>query len=100
MRIHFLLVKDLLKGGGVETYTRGVGSRLVKRGHKVTVYSTGGENGTPSTWEGMDVVWLPKVRPYWAENFCGAAMAAYKEMRTASAEIVHLHSVAAGSMAS
>src|ERR1700722_15979693 len=99
MRIHFLLVKDLFKGGGVETYTRGVGSRLVKRGHEVTVYSTGGDEDAPSTWEGMKVVWLPKVRPYWAEKFCGALMAAYMELVTESPDIIHLHSVAAGAMA-
>jgi glycosyltransferase involved in cell wall biosynthesis len=99
MKIHFLLVKDLLKGGGVETYTRGVGRRLISRGHEVTVYSTGGDDNMPSTWEGMKVVWLPKVRPYWAEKFCGAAMAAYVEMRSDSPDVVHLHSVAAGAMA-
>jgi glycosyltransferase involved in cell wall biosynthesis len=99
MKIHFLLTKDLLKGGGVETYTRGVGRTLISRGHEVTVYSTGGGDEQPLTCEGMKVVWLPKIRPYWAEKFCGAAMAAYMEMRADTPDIVHLHSVAAGAMA-
>ena len=29
MRIHFLVAKDILGGGGIETYTREVGPRLV-----------------------------------------------------------------------
>ena len=99
MRIHFLLVKDLFKGGGIETYTRGVGSRLVQRGHQVTVYSTGGDAAAPSTWEGMKIVWLPRMRPYWTEKFFGALVAAYYEMTRESPDIVHLHSVAAGAMA-
>jgi glycosyltransferase involved in cell wall biosynthesis len=99
MRIHFLLVKDLFKGGGIETYTRGVARRLVRRGHEVTVYSTGGDRHSPSAWEGMKIVWLPKITPYWAEKFCGAIMAAYMECTTDSPDVVHLHSVAAGSMA-
>src|SRR5580698_9473737 len=99
MRIHFLLVKDLFKGGGIETYTRGVARRLVRRGHEVTVYSTGGDKHSLSAWEGIKIVWLPKITPYWAEKFCGAVMAAYMECTTDSPDVVHLHSVAAGSMA-
>lgn len=99
MRIHFLVVKDLFKGGGVETYTRGVGRRLVERGHDVTVYSTGSNGDAPSTWEGMKVVWVPRTRPYWTEKFAGAAIAGYMEARANRADVIHLHSVAAGAMA-
>jgi glycosyltransferase involved in cell wall biosynthesis len=99
MKIHFLLVKDFFKGGGIEAYTRAVGSQLVKRGHEVTVYSTGTREGAPSSWEGINIVWLPKTRPYWAEKFCGALMASYMELNSGNPDIVHLHSVAAGAMA-
>src|ERR1019366_10685960 len=99
MRIHFLLAKDLLAGGGIETYTREVGPRLAARGHEVTVYSTRGEGQALASWRGMRIVWLPKVKPYWAEKFCGAAMATYKEFMTDSSDIIHMHSVAAGTMA-
>lgn len=99
MRIHFLMAKDILAGGGIETYTREVGPRLVARGHEVTVYSTRGEGQTQASLHGMRIVWLPKVKPYWAEKFCGAAMATYNEFLTDSPDIIHLHSVAAGTMA-
>jgi glycosyltransferase involved in cell wall biosynthesis len=100
MKIHFLVTKDILTGGGIETYTREVGSRLADRGHEVTVYSTRGAGATPSMWEGMRIVWLPKVRPYWAEKFFGAGMAAWKAFLADSPDVLHLHSVAAGAMAS
>ena len=99
MKIHFLLAKDILAGGGIETYTREVGPRLVKRGHEVTVYSTRGESIPQAFLHGMRIEWLPKVKPYWAEKFCGSAVATYKELVSDSADIVHLHSVAAGAMA-
>ena len=99
MKIHFLLTKDILGGGGIETYTREVGRRLVARGHEVTTYSTGWASGTPSTWEGMRIIWLPKARPYWAEKISGAALAAALALVTNRPDIIHLHSVAAGAMA-
>ena len=99
MRIHFLLVKDFFRGGGIETYTREVGSRLAKRGHQVTVYSTAGTERSSPMWEGVRIVWLPRVRPYWTEKFLGAVMATYKEVTNTGPDVVHLHSVAAGAMA-
>jgi glycosyltransferase involved in cell wall biosynthesis len=99
MNIHFLLVKDFFKGGGVETYTRDVSRRLVERGHEVTVYSTSADDDLPSSWNGVRIVWLPKLRPSWAEKLFGAFLATYRELRSGSADVVHLHSVAAGAMA-
>jgi glycosyltransferase involved in cell wall biosynthesis len=99
MKIHYLVVKNLVAGGGIETYTREVGRRLVERGHEVTVYSTGGNAGSSTTWQGMNVVWLPTTRPYWTEKFSGALLATAKALITPSPDVIHLHSVAAGSMA-
>ena len=99
MKIHFLLVKDLMKGGGVEAYTRGVGKLLVERGHEVTVYATGGQKGSPSIVDGMKVIWLPKMRPHWIEKFGGALMASCMELAGQRPDVIHLHSVAAGAMA-
>ena len=99
MKIHFLLVKDLLKGGGIEAYTRNVGRLLARRGHEVTVYATGGSSDSPAEWEGMRVVWLPRLRPHWSEKFAGAVMASFMELASRPPDVVHLHSVAAGAMA-
>lgn len=99
MNIHFLLAKDLFRGGGIETYTREVGRRLVARGHQITVYSTRGDAPCPNEWEGMRLIWLPRVKPYWIEKSCGAIVAACAALREETPDVIHLHSVVAGSMA-
>jgi glycosyltransferase involved in cell wall biosynthesis len=96
MKIHFFLTKDLFKGGGIETYTREVGRRLVARGHDVAVYSTRGDGECPQTWEGMRCIWLPRMRPHWAEKSCGAAVATWQAMQEETPDVLHLHSVVAG----
>ena len=99
MKIHFLLAKDFFRGGGIETYTREVGRRLAGRGHQVTVYSTRGKDECVDQWQGMRIVWLPSIKPYWAEKSAGALWAAAKALREEAPDILHLHSVVAGSLA-
>jgi glycosyltransferase involved in cell wall biosynthesis len=100
MNIHFLIAKDVLHGGGIEKYTREVGSRLVARGHDVTVYSTEGPGPRVESLNGMRIVWLSRTRPHWAEKTAGALAAALHELRVRPRpDVIHLHSVAAGSMA-
>jgi glycosyltransferase involved in cell wall biosynthesis len=99
MKIHFLLTKDLFRGGGIETYTREVGRRLVSRGHEVAVYSTRGQDECLTEWEGMRIIWVPSVKPHWAEKTAGALWAASKALREESPDVLHLHSVVAGSLA-
>ena len=56
MHIGFIVVKNLLRGGGIESLTYEVGKRLVSRGHKVTVFSMGHYGEVPAMAEGMTVV--------------------------------------------
>lgn len=99
MKIHFLLAKDILCGGGIEKYTREVGSRLVARGHSVTVYTTSSGHKKPARLNGMQLIWIPQFRPYWAEKPCGALFAALRSFAEPRPDILHLHSVAAGATA-
>jgi len=99
MNIHFLVAKDLFRGGGIETYTRQVGRRLAERGHEVTVYSTRGDDACPDEWQGMRIVWLPRIKPYWAEKSTGAVLAACRELVADGPDVIHLHSVVAGATA-
>jgi glycosyltransferase involved in cell wall biosynthesis len=99
MKIHFLLTKDFFRGGGIETYTREIGRRLASRGHEVTVYSTRGTEPCLEQWEGMRFIWLPRVKPYWAEKVSGGLMATYRALRAEAPDVYHLHSVVAGTCA-
>ena len=100
MKIAFLVVKDFLqRSGGIEKYTREVGRRLVKRGHAITVYSTGDEKSSPAEWEGIRIKYVPKVHPHWMEKLCGSVLAATRARCTEEPpDVFHLHSVAAGAM--
>lgn len=99
MKIHYLVAKDFFRGGGIETYTREVGKRLVARGHEVVVYSTRGSEECVDEWEGIRLVWLPRMKPHWAEKTAGAFFAGCKALRETSPDLFHLHSVVAGSLA-
>src|ERR1700712_1660845 len=99
MKIHFLLTKDFFRGGGIETYTREIGRRLASRGHQVTVYSTRGSQAPVEEWEGMRFLWLPQVKPYWAEKLSGGLLSAYLALRREAPDVYHLHSVVAGAFA-
>lgn len=99
MKIHFLLTKDFFRGGGIETYTREVGRRLAMRGHEITIYSTRGTEPCVDNWEGMRFVWLPRVKPYWAEKFGGGLAATYRALCADAPDVFHLHSVVAGMFA-
>ncbi len=99
MNIHFLVTKDLFHGGGIETYTREVARRLVLRGHEVTIYSTRGDHGCPPEWEGARLIWLPRMKPSWAEKCFGAGSAAVHALRESPPDVLHLHSVVSGCLA-
>jgi glycosyltransferase involved in cell wall biosynthesis len=101
VKISFLVTKDLLQGGGgIETVTRELGRRLVTRGHCVVAYSTAGDGERPEEWEGIQIRWLPKARPYWTEKFFGSLYgAALARFHDPEPDIYHLHSVAAGATA-
>lgn len=100
MNISFLIAKDFLQGGGIEKYTREVSRRLVAHGHRVLVYSTRGMSPSCATWEGVDIHWLPRFRPYWTEKSAGSVCAAAQAISSRfNPDVFHLHSVAAGAMA-
>jgi glycosyltransferase involved in cell wall biosynthesis len=99
MKIHFLLTKDFFRGGGIETYTREVGTRLASRGHEVTVYSTRGTEPCVQEWQGMRFIWVPQVKPYWIEKFAGGLSATYQALKEETPDVYHLHSVVAGTFA-
>jgi len=95
MKIHFLLTKDFFRGGGIETYTREVGRRLANSGHQVTVYSTRGNKACPAEWERLRFIWLPRMKPYWAEKCFGGLAATIRALREEAPDVYHLHSVVA-----
>ncbi|MBP7936794.1 MAG: glycosyltransferase family 4 protein [Phycisphaerae bacterium] len=99
MRIAFLVVKNIARGGGIEKYTQELGSRLVSRGHDVTVYSMRHYGQVPAEFQGMRIVGVRSVRKAAAEKLSTSATAALKVLTGSRYDIVHFHSVAAGAFA-
>lgn len=97
MRIAYLAVKHILRGGGIEKYTLELGRRLVAKGHEVTVF-TMDHYGHVSPWvEGMRTVRLPCIKHPAAEKLSASACASFRLLASdMKFDIVHLHSVAAG----
>ena len=56
MNLAFVVVKNFDRGGGIEKYTREVATRLVRKGHDVTVFEALPEPG------GMAAVGIPDYR--------------------------------------
>ncbi|PLX86469.1 MAG: hypothetical protein C0618_09000 [Desulfuromonas sp.] len=100
LKIAFLVVKNIARGGGIEKYTLELGSRLVRRGHEVTVYSMGHYGEVAFECEGMRIVPLPCIQHSALEKLTVSAAAAFKLVFSGEKyDVVHLHSVAAGAFA-
>lgn len=99
MRIAYLVVKNLLRGGGIEKYTYEVGRRLAGRGHEVVVYSMGHYGEVKPMVEGIRVVRVPSLKVTCAEKTSASAMSALcATLRRPKFDVLHFHSVAAGTL--
>lgn len=96
MRIAFLVVKNIARGGGIEKYTLELGSRLVKRGHEVTVYSMRHYGKIVSKYMGMNIVPVFSIKKASLQKLSASISAAWRVLLSGGFDIVHLHSVAAG----
>lgn len=100
LKIAFLVVKNIARGGGIEKYTLELGRRLVERGHEVTVYSMGHYGEVAGDFLGMRLVPVPCIRKAALEKLSASASAAFFLMvNREKYDIVHCHSVAAGAFA-
>jgi len=98
MRIAFLVIKNIMRGGGIEKYTMELGSRLVQRGHEVTVYTMRHYGDVPERHMGMRIVSVPSFAiPCLQKLSCSAAAAISSSWK--KYDIVHFHSFAPGAFA-
>lgn len=97
MRIAYLVVKNLLRGGGIEKYTYELGRRMADRGHEITVFSMPHYGQMEGVVERMRVARTPCIRKATAEKLsAGATAAILATLGARPYDIVHFHSVAAG----
>ncbi len=60
--------------GGFETFAEELSTRLIARGHKVTVYCR--ERHEEPTYRGVDLVWLPTIRHKYLETLAHTCVSA------------------------
>lgn len=99
MRIAFLAVKNIMRGGGIEKYTSELGSRLVQRGHDVTVYTMRHYGDVPEHYLGMRIVSVPSFAAPCLQKLSCSAAAAINSIWKKKYDIVHFHSFAPGAFA-
>ena len=99
MRIAFLAVKNILRGGGIEKYTAELGSRLVQKGHDVTVYTTRHYGDVPDRYWGMRIISVPSLARPCMQKLSASATAAVHSIWKKKYDIVHFHSFAPGAFA-
>jgi glycosyltransferase involved in cell wall biosynthesis len=99
VRIAFLAVKNITGGGGIEKYTSELGSRLVQRGHEVTVYTMRHYGDVPERYLGMRIVSVPSFAAPCLQKLSCSAAAAINSSWKEKYDIVHFHTVASGAFA-
>ncbi len=91
MKIVFIVIKGMPRGGGIEKYTEEVGSRLVERGHEVLVYATRHYGSQDGIYKGMRIKTIPSFKSRSFGKLTAAAMATMHELFEKGTDIVHFH---------
>jgi glycosyltransferase involved in cell wall biosynthesis len=91
MKISFIALKDLPYIGGMEKYTEELGTRLVEKGFKVVVYTSGRNSGKHSIYKGMQIVPVSTLPVKGLERFIVSRIATIKASFS-STDIIHYHS--------
>jgi glycosyltransferase involved in cell wall biosynthesis len=94
MHIAYIAVKGIPIGGGIEKVTEEIGSRLVQRGHRVTVYSSR-DYGTreDGMYKGMHIRTVPSVNTRALHKLSICFHATRDVMKHKDADVVHVHAV-------
>lgn len=90
MKIAYLLLKGMI-GGGIEKYTEELGSRLVKRGHEVVVYTTRHYGTRDGIYRGMKVITVPSIKSKVFEKLSASAIATIYSIFEKNIDLVHFH---------
>jgi len=93
MRIAYIAVKGMPIGGGIEKLTEEIGTRMVKKGHQVVVYSSRDYGTTDGEFKGMEVRTVPSLntKSFHKPSICLHAI--HDVIGQRNVDIVHVHAV-------
>ena len=93
MKIAFLAVKGIPIGGGIEKLTEEIGTRLVKKGHEVTVYSSRDYGTVDCIYNGMRIKTVPSVNTKSLHKLSICFNSTIDLLKKRDADIVHVHAI-------
>lgn len=93
MKIAFIGVKGMPYGGGIEKVTEEIGSRLVARGHEVTVYCDKAYDQNKTYYKGMNLKPLSSVNHPFCQKVSNSLLAIIHMLISHHVDVVHLHGV-------
>ncbi len=93
MRIAYIAVKGIPIGGGIEKVTEEIGSRLVAKGHEVTVYSSRDYGTSDGFYNGMRIKTVPSINTKSFHKLSICFNATLDVLKNGGADIIHVHAV-------
>jgi glycosyltransferase involved in cell wall biosynthesis len=100
MKIAFFAIKSLVRGGGIEQYTRRLAEHLAERGHQITVYVMSRYHEHEDHIPLVEQVRLGSLRWRGAEKLSACFAGLPHLLLRCRPDLIHFHSVAAGAFAS
>ena len=91
MKISYIVLKGMPLGGGIEKYTEELGSRLVRKGHAITVYVMRHYGAVDGLYRGMHIKTIPTIKSKGLEKMTASLFATMVQSFRNDAEIVHYH---------
>jgi glycosyltransferase involved in cell wall biosynthesis len=93
MRIAYIAVKGIPIGGGVESVTEQLGSKMVEKGHEVTIYASRDYGTKDCTYKGMRVKTVSSFNTKTAHKLSICWNATRDVMRHRNSDVIHVHAV-------
>jgi glycosyltransferase involved in cell wall biosynthesis len=93
MRIAYIAVKGMPIGGGIEKLTEEIGSRLVRKGHQIVVYSSRDYGSSDGDFKGMEIRTVPSFNTKTLHKLSICFHATRDVISKGSADLVHVHAV-------
>lgn len=96
MNISYMMLKGMPLGGGVEKYTEEIGSRLAKKGHKITVYTMKHYGAEDGFYKGMAIKNIPALKLRSLEKLSSSFLTTIYDCITRNSDIIHYHAFGSG----
>ena len=93
MHVAYIAVKGIPIGGGIEKLTEEIGSRMVRKGHGVTVYASRDYGTEDSIYKGMKIKTVPSVNTKSIHKLSICFNATLDVLRNRTVDLVHVHAI-------